>query len=488
MRYSTCFISLGWLLIISAIAALIPAACAFLFGEVEAGRGFLGGGLISAFAGGATLFSLRGATIRARRHELLLSLVMGWSIVPFFAAMPFVLSGATASFPEAYFEAVSGLTTTGATIFPNLDALPRSIILWRALLQWIGGFATLAAVIALYPMLNIGGMRLFNNHLPHGEGDSLFDRVRGVVLATWQVYVLLTLVCMILLWVTGTPFFDGICLALSTLSSGGFMPRDGSLSVYGNPFIEIVLIPFMAIAALNFTLHRAFLEGRRRVYLRDPEVKRFLILSLIATVLLVLGLETGLGAGGANFAHLDSLRIGLFTAVSMVSTTGFISGDASTFPLTPVLLIMPLILIGGATGSTAGGIKLMRTWILTLHGDREFWLLAHPHGVVNKSYGGSPVSAEVTASIWAFFILFILSLCAITLALAAAGLDLQSATSAASASLSNTGPALALMSPDLPGYWAISELGRWVLCVSMILGRLEVLPFLVLLSSVFWRA
>lgn len=487
MRYSTCFIGLGWLLIACAVAATFPALVALLYGEGQAARAFLAGGLISAFAGGATLFALRGAVIRARRHELLLAMVMAWSIVPFFAAMPFLLSGATATFADAYFEAVSGLTTTGATIFPSVDALPRSIVLWRALLQWIGGFATLAAVIAVYPVLNIGGMQLFNNQLPHGEGESLFDRLRGVVLATWQVYLLLTLVCMILLWVTGTPFFDGFCLAFSTLSTGGFMPRDGTLSAYGNPLTAIVLIPFMALAALNFTLHRAFLDGRRKVYRTDPEVRRFLLLALVATVLFVAGLETGLGAGGGDFAFMESAGIGLFTAISMVSTTGFITGDASMFPLTPVLLIMPLILIGGATGSTAGGVKLMRTWILTLHGDREFWLLAHPHGVVNKSYGGKPVSPEATASVWAFFILFVLSLCAITLALAAAGLDLQSATSAAAASLSNTGPALALMSPDLPGYWAISEFGRWVLCLSMILGRLEVLPLLVLLSSAFWR-
>lgn len=487
MRYSTCFIALGWLLIACAVAAAIPGSAALILGEDQAARAFFAGGLISAFAGGATLFSLRGAVIRARRHELLLSLVMSWSIVPFFAAMPFLLSGATGTFADAYFEAVSGLTTTGATIFSNVDSLPRSVVLWRALLQWFGGFGTLAAVIAVYPILNIGGMQLFNNQLPHGEGESLFDRVRGVVFATWQVYLLLTLICMILLWVTGTPFFDGICLAFSTLSTGGFLPRDGSLSVYGNPLTAIVLVPFMALGALNFTLHRAFLEGRRRVYHKDPEVKRFLLLVLVATVLFVAMLETGLGAGGADFSLLESVKTGLFTAVSMISTTGFIAGDASAFPLTPELLIMPLILIGGCTGSTAGGIKLMRTWILTLHGDREFWLLAHPHGVVNKSYGSMPVSSEVTASVWAFFVLLVLSLCAITLALAAAGLDLQSATSAATASLSNTGPALALMSPDLAGYWAISEFGRWVICVSMILGRLEVLPLLVLLSSAFWR-
>ena len=488
MRYSTCFISLGWLLIACAVAVIIPVLAGLIFGEGQAVRAFLAGGVISAFAGGASLFALRGAVMRARRHELLLTIVMAWAVVPFFAAMPFLLSGATETFSNAYFEAVSGLTTTGATIFSSIDALPRSIVLWRALLQWIGGFSGLAIVIAVYPVLNIGGMQLFNNQLPHGEGESLLDRVRGVLLATWQVYLLLTFICMILLWVTGIPFFDAICLAFSTLSTGGFMPRDGTLSVYSSRLTEIVLIPFMALAALNFTLHRAFLDGRSKVYGADPETRRFLMFVMVATVLLAVGIKIGLGAGGDDYSLIEALRNGFFTAVSMVSTTGFITGDASAFPLTVVLLIMPLILIGGATGSTAGGLKMMRTWILTLHGDREFWLLAHPHGVVNKSFGGNPVSSEVIASVWALFVLFIISLCAITLALTAAGLDLQSATSAAAASLSNTGPALALMSPDLPGYWAISEFGRWVICFSMILGRLEVLPLLVLLTTAFWRS
>lgn len=487
MRYSNSFASLGWMLLICTAAMVVPATIAFLIGEVEAGRAFFGAALISLFVGGASVFSLRGQVRRPDRRDLLLTLVLGWVVVPIFAGMPFLLSGAAGSFADAYFEAVSGLTTTGATIMQDLDALPRSIVLWRAVLQWFGGFATLAAVIAVYPILNIGGMVMFNNQLPHGEGENVIDRIRGVVRATWQVYLLLTLFCMMLLWITGVPFFDGICLAFSTVSSGGFTPRGGSLEVYSSPWTRIVLIPFMIIAALNFTLHRAFLDNRPVVYRRDPEVGRFLVVVAFATVLFTSGLETSLGAGGGKFSLGEGVLTGLFTAVSMVSTTGFVSSDTLSFPLTPALLIMPLILIGGCTGSTAGGLKLMRVWMLTQHGDREFWRLTHPHGVVNKLYSGIPVSDAAIASVWAFFILFVLTLCGVTLALTAAGLDLQSAISAASAALSNTGPSLALMSPDLAGYWAISEFGRWILAFAMILGRLEVLPFLVLLTAIFWR-
>lgn len=487
MRYGTSFANLGWLLLICSAALAVISLVAVLIGEGDAARAFFGAGLMSAFAGGASVFSLRGLVRNPDRRELLLTLVLGWSVVPVFAGMPFLLSGAAGSFADAYFEAVSGLTTTGATLMRDLDALPRTMVLWRAVLQWFGGFATLAAVIAIFPILNIGGMVLFSNRLPHGEGESVTDRVRGVVLATWQVYVLLTLFCMMLLWITGVPFFDGICLAFSTISSGGFTPRGGSLEIYTSPWTRIVLIPFMIIAAVNFTLHRAFLGNRPMVYKRDPEVGRFLVVILLATLLFASSLETGLGAGGGKFSLGEGLLTGLFTAVSMVSTTGFVSSDTLTFPLTPALLIMPLILIGGCTGSTAGGLKLMRVWMLTQHGDREFWRLAHPHGVVNKLYSGIPVSDAAIVSVWAFFILFVLTLCGITLALTAIGLDLQSAVGAASAALSNTGPSLALMSPDLAGYWAIPELGRWILSFAMIMGRLEVLPFLVLLTPLFWR-
>ncbi len=486
MRYTTCIISLCWLFLIAAGAMVLTAVLGFLLDEAQVAIDFLAGAVPAVFVGGATLFTMRGLVQRPARRDLILTPALAWVLVPFAASPPLLLAYPEWDLTRAYFETVSGLTTTGATVFANLDAVPQTIIFWRALLQWLGGFATIAMMIAVFPLLNIGGMGLFNNQLPHGEGEIVTDRVRGVLRSLWTVYTGLTLVCMLLLWMTGIPTLDGICLALSTLSTGGFMPREGSLLVYDNPVAEVILIPFMLAGAINFSLHWAALYGRGIHYLKDPEVKRLLRFSLIAGVLMTMALGFGLGSGsGLSFS--ESLRSGLFVAVSMLSTTGFMTGEEGAFPLSPALLVMPLILLGGCTGSTAGGLKQMRIRILIKHGEREFARLIHPHEVVRKSYARKVVSDDAMAAAWAFFIVFILALCGITLVLAATGLDLHTAIAAATAAMSNTGPALTLIDASAAGYHAVSDAALWVLSLAMMLGRLEVLPLLILLSPIFWR-
>ncbi|MFN3233780.1 MAG: TrkH family potassium uptake protein [Alphaproteobacteria bacterium] len=486
MRYVTCIISLCWLFLMGAGAMVLTACLGFLLGETNIAVAFLGGAVPAIFVAGATLFAMRGSPQRPARRDLILTPVVAWALVPLGACIPLLLIFPGMGVTHAYFETVSGLTTTGATILTNLDAIPKTVIFWRALLQWLGGFATIAMVIAVFPLLNIGGMSLFNNALPHGEGEAVTDRVRGVVRSLWSVYTGLTLICVLLLWLTGIPTFDGICLALSTISTGGFMPRDGSLLVYENPLAEVILIPFMLAGAINFSLHWAALNGRGINYWKDPEVKRMVRLSVIAGALMTIALGLGLGAG-AGLAFWDSLRSGLFVAVSMLSTTGFMTGEEGAFPLSPALLVMPLIVLGGCTGSTAGGIKQMRIRILIKHGDREFARLTHPHGVVRKSYAGRVVSDDAMAAAWAFFIVFILAMCAATLILAATGLELHAAIAAATAAISNTGPALTLIDGTMPGYQVIADPGLWALSVAMILGRVDVLPLLILLSPIFWR-
>ena len=486
MRYATSIVSVCWLFLMAAGAMVATAMLGFLFGEPRVAVAFLAGTVPAVFVGGSTWFAMRGQRQRPARRDLILMPVMAWILVPLAAAPPLLLTFPEMDIARAYFESVSALTTTGATILPNLDEVPKTVIFWRALLQWLGGFATIAMVIAVFPLLNIGGMSLFNNQLPHGEGEGVTDRVRGVVRSLWKVYTVLTLVCVFALWLVGTPTFDGVCLALSTISTGGFMPREGSLLVYDNPLIEVVLIPFMIAGAVNFSLHWSASRGRGLGYWRDPETRRLVRFSLVAGAVMALALGLGLG-GESGLPFWESLRSGLFTAVSMITTTGFMTGEEGAFPLSPALLILPLILLGGCTGSTAGGMKQMRLRVLIKHGDREFARLTHPHGVVRKSYAGRAVSDDVMAAAWAFFIVLILALCGVTLVLAATGLDLHSAIAAATAALSNTGPALTLIDADVPGYEVITEPGLWVLSLAMTLGRLEVLPMLILLSPVFWR-
>jgi trk system potassium uptake protein len=487
MRYRICLVNVAWILVCTAAAMVVPALVAILQGDVEHTFYFLIAAAATGFIAGAILFTLGGTKRKPDRGELILSPILAWFIVPLFAALPFVFSGTTPLFIDAYFEATSGLTTTGATVLTQLDNLPASILFWRAWLQWLGGFATLVMVMSMFPILDLGGMQLSTNLLRHGEGESLVDRIRGIIRNLWMVYTLLTLACMIMLWLAGMPFFDGVCVALSTLSTGGFMPRDGTMVSYGKPMIEVVLVPFMLIGAINFSLHWAFLQGRFNVYRQEPEVRRLLQYAAVAFVVLFIFLSTGLGLG-PGLPLGDSLRSGIFTAISMISTTGFISDSAAVFPLSPALLIMPLVLLGGTTGSTSGGIKMLRLHVLFMHSRREFSRLSHPHGVTSTVYRDRHVDDDVMTGIWSFFILLILTICGLTLLLSATGLSLHSSIAAVVATISNTGPAISLIDAATPGYEAIPATGKFVLAVSMLVGRLEILPLFILLAPGFWRA
>jgi len=487
MRYRICLVNLAWILLFTAGAMLVPMLVAFLQADFEHAGYFLTAAMITGFVSGALLFTLKGTHRMPGRGELLLTPVLAWFFVPVFAALPFILSGTTGTFIEAYFEATSGLTTTGATVLSSLADISPSIIFWRAWMQWLGGLATLIMVMSIFPILDLAGMQISTNLLRHGEGESITDRIRGIIRNLWMVYSLLTLLCMIMLWSAGIPFFDGICIALSTLSTGGFMPRDGTIVDYGKPMIELILVPFMLIGAINFSLHWAFLQGRFNVYRQEPEVRRLLVLAGAAVVIMTVLLGTGLGRG-SGLPIIDSIRAGIFTAISMISTTGFISDSAAVFPLSPALLIMPLILLGGTTGSTAGGIKMLRLHVLFMHSRREFARLSHPHGVTNTTYRNRPVDDDAMIGIWSFFILLILTICGLTMLLGATGLSLHSSIAAVVATISNTGPAIALIDASTLGYEAISSAGKLILSVSMIVGRLEILPLFMFLAPAFWKA
>lgn len=487
LRYRICLVHLAWILLVLAAAMLMPALGAILQGDQEQFWAFIIPMGITAFVACATLFTLRGTARDPVRAEMILTPILAWVIAPLFAALPFIASEPALGLTNAYFEAVSGLTTTGASIFDDLSSVPESVIFWRAELQWLGGFATLVMVMSLFAIMDIGGMQLSSNLIKHGEGEAMQERIIGMVRNIWGAYALLTLICMILLWFSGMPLFDGICISMSTLSTGGFMPRNGTIADYGLYGVDIILLVFMLVGCINFSLHWAFLQGRMRAYRKEPELKLLLFYIGLSTLFLIVLLATGLGRG-PGLPIFESFRTGLFTAVSMISTTGFLASDPGFFPLSPALLIMPMVLLGGTTASTAGGIKMMRMQILFMHSKREFSRLSHPHGVTSAFFRDRPVRDDVITSIWSFFILLILIICGLTLLLSATGLPLHSSISAVVATISNAGPSLFLMEPGTEGYTAMNDAGKYILMISMLIGRLEILPLFALLTPGFWRA
>jgi trk system potassium uptake protein TrkH len=394
------------------------------------------------------------------------------------------MSGAATTMTDAYFEALSGLTTTGATVFDSVEVLPHGLLFWRSLLEWIGGFAAVLLALNILSFGSLGGMNLFSSASPRGARDALDVRLAHSARALGSVYGALTLSCAVLLWLAGMPPFDAVNHAMSTLSTGGFSTRDASVAAFDSGLIEIILILFMVLAALNMTLHWVVLQGRWPRHHRDPESQSFVA---------VAGVGLGLVAAAFYFLAGDgpfaAARSAVFTVVSSLTTTGFIAAPAAEFALWPGLVpivLIGLILIGGSTGSTAGGVKLMRLLIFFKLAGRELARLSHPHGVVRLRHGQATLDETTLRAVWGFLMIFLTAFAAITVALSLLGFELRAALVTAALTISNAGAAL----PSVGGgieYAQFSTGAKWVLAISMVAGRLEVVTILAFLSPTFWR-
>jgi len=485
MSFASAFLPLGWALGAFALTMLLPALVALGFGEVAQAKSFFLSAVLTAFAAGAIIIATRGVAPRApRRREGFLLACLIWTILPGFGALPLYHIGIAETGIDAYFEAVSGFSTTGATVLHNLDIAERSVLIWRGILQWLGGLSTIVLILVLLSFLGGGGMQFFQSAMPRGERSAmsvqLYQSVRDII----GVYALLTVVCAAMLWATGLPPLEAVAQALSTLSTGGFTTRDGSIGALGNPLAEIVLIIFMIAGAINFTLHWAMMHGRHvRIYREDPEFITLIGLCAVAALVLTLIFF----AAGDSLGH--SIRLGLFNAISALTTTGFSTGQASTWPLAAPMLMILLAIIGGSAGSTTGGLKIMRFMILLLMAGRELKRLIHPSGVVMTQYGNRSVDNDVIRAVWSYFCIFLLSTVMLAVALAAFGLDFSQATNLTILALTNTGAGDGTLVSGLAGrgYVDLPSGAKLLLSGAMVLGRLELLTVFILLSRSFWR-
>ena len=482
MFYTTVISVLGYVLAGFAATMLLPALVAFGYDETDQGWAFLVSAVLTAFVGVGLIIATRGAQREASHREGYLLALLVWAVLPVFGAVPLYYNAAFPSMTGAYFEALSGLTTTGATVLSGLETIDRSILFWRGLLTWLGGFATIILAVALLSLHGIGGMQLFRSAMPRGERQALAARLGDMGRSIWWIYAGLTLICAALLWAAGLPPFDALAHAFSTLSTGGFSTHDGSVGSFDNPLAELVLIVFMAIAALNFTLHWALFNGRGADYWRDPEVRYFLALSVLGGLAIAVVLHWQADANA-----IDSVRTGVFNAVSMLTTTGFTTGEVSTWPAFMLMLLLIMALIGGSSGSTAGGIKLMRFKLFLRQVGREMARLPHPHGVIRLHYDEQTVSEEALRSAWSFFMVFLICFVLVAAALSIFDLDMRTVLSATTAAFSNNGPALLVGNGGAVSYDAVPDGAKWILCAAMLLGRLELLAILVLFRGFFLR-
>jgi len=417
-----------------------------------------------------------------RTRDGFLITVVFWIVLGLAGSFPLFLAPAMElSFTDAFFESFSGLTTTGATVITGLDQLPKSILFYRQQLQWLGGMGIIVLAVAILPMLGIGGMQLYRAETPGPVKDSkLTPRITETAKALWYIYLTLTVICAFLYWVAGMDWFDAISHAFSTVAIGGFSTHDASIGYFDSPAIEFVAMVFMLLASANFGLHFiAFRNKTLRHYLQDPEYQFFLVIIGVIAILCISMLWLT-----QTYDPLQSLRLGMFQTISILTTTGFGTVNFSMWPLYVPFLLFLSSFIGGCAGSTAGGIKVIRVALLLKQGAREIKRLVHPQGVFPIKIGKKPVPDAVIQSVWGFFSVYIMMYGLIFLALLATGMDFLTTWSAVGASLNNLGPGLGDVAAH---YGNINDAAKWILCFAMLLGRLEIFTLLVLLTPMFWR-
>ncbi len=482
MSFTTVLHILGRGLALFAAAMAVPSLIALAYGEGAEALAFLTSSVLTVFVGGGLALATSGGDKRLARREGFLLVTLGWAVLPLFGALPLVFSGTVESFGYAYFEALSGLSTTGATILENVEATARSVLFWRAEMQWLGGLATVMLAMTILSHMGIPGTSLYHSAMPRGPGDGMMPRLAFSVRSVWWIYALLTLLCAVALVAVGMPAFDAVSHALSTLSGGGFSTRTESIGAFENPAAEWVLVPFMIAGALNFTLHWALFQGRARAYLDDPEFRYLLIIAGIAIVLVILSLMA------IPVTWSQAIRYGVFTTVSMLTTTGFDNsfGVVTTVPII-VIVFLTVLFIGGSTTSTAGGIKQMRLLLLLRQSGRELGRLAHPHGVVRLRYGKRVVPEPAMRGVWCYFMAFLLVLAATILVVAGSGVEFDKAIFASMAAITNAGPAYDMLAAGQGGYRSLPDIAKGALAFAMIMGRVEMFSLLTLLNPVFWR-
>ena len=458
------------------VPALVDAALSNPDWEV-----FVAGALICLFVGGTLVLVNHSRSMLLDLKQGFLLTAASWIALPAFAAVPFTFGELDLRFVDAYFESVSGLTTTGSTILVGLDQMPPGILLWRALLQWVGGLGIIAMAIAMLPFLRVGGMQLFRME-SSDRSAKILPRPAQIVGGIGGAYVGLSALCAACYWVAGMDAFEAITHAMATLSTGGFSTSDSSLAYFDSAWVDAVATIFMLAGGIPFVLYVQALRGEPAAVWRDPQVRA--LLGALAVVVLVLVLWLWLHQG------LDPSTAFRFTAlnvVSVVTTTGFASTDYSQWGGFAVLAFFFLTFVGGCTGSTSGGIKVFRFLVGGILLAAQIKRLAHPNTVFVRKFGGRPLGEDVIVSVSVFIFLYVAVVALLSAGLSLQGLDFVTAASGAATAVSNVGPGLGPIIGPAGNFQPLPDGAKWLLSLGMLLGRLEFFTILVLLTPTFWR-
>ncbi|MDQ6982991.1 MAG: TrkH family potassium uptake protein [Mariprofundus sp.] len=470
--------TIGMLVALYGGCMMIPALVAIYYGAGHTAEFLEAGAIVILFGIGMIRFG-GGSPERLSHRDGFLIVALAWLVLALIGAVPFWTTGTLPSIADAMFESTSGLTTTGATVLSGLDHLPRSILVWRSMQEWLGGMGIIVLAVAVMPLLGVGGMQLFRAEAPGPVKDKLTARVTETAKLLWYLYLSMTVICALAYWLAGMTPFDAINHAMCTVAIGGFSTHDASFGFYQDTQMQIVAICFMILAGMNFTLH--FAAARKgfslHTYFLDEEFRVYigwlcLLLACISLMVTATGQDTAI--------HV------VFNVISIATTTGFAVSDYSLWAPGATMLLVMTMFIGACAGSTGGGMKVVRIMLLFRQGIREIRRLVHPHGIIYVKMGNHRITPNVTEALWGFAVLFIVCYVIVAMLLAFTGVDMVTSFTAAAACITNTGPGFGQVGPA-DNYESLPDMAKSVLIFGMILGRLEIYTFFVLLVPEFWR-
>jgi trk system potassium uptake protein TrkH len=476
---------IGHLLVALAAWMLIPLALDMLDGRTD-WTAFAAGAGVTFFSGWMLMLMNRDTVIRLNLQQAFVFTTLAWVIVAAFGAMPILIAEPMLGVAGAYYESMSGLTTTGGTVIPDLDAVSRGVILWRALLNWIGGVGIIVMAVAILPTLQVGGMQLFKREASSDASEKVIPKVRDLAGGIIMTYGVLSVACAVAYWWAGMGWFDAIAHMMATISTGGYSTEDAGVGAFSaaHPNVEWVGVVFMLAGALPFLMYIRLAQGDWGVLRRDSQIRVFLAIALGAALLVALQ-RYAFSDGSEAFG--DILRVTAFNLISIISGTGLVSADYMQWTGFAVSAMFLLVFFGGCAGSTSGAIKTYRLQILWELMRIQGRKLLRPHGVFVAYYNRRPVNADVIESVAAFFFLYIASFLILSFILSAMGYDMVTSLSSIAANLANCGPGLGPIVGPAGNYATLSDPAKWVLSITMLLGRLEFYTVLVLFSPQFWR-
>ncbi len=478
-NYKTVFFTLGALQIILGLSMIVPILAQFYYNQIDSG--FISSSLVTILFGVLFVLSNLDHDKKLNLPQAFLLTSLSWLSIAIFGSLPFIFSDIELSVTDAFFESMSGITTTGSTIITNLNETSKSILLWRGMLQWLGGIGIIVMAITLMPIMNIGGMQLFvisTSNTP----EKILPKSKEISIRLILVYLSLTLICAVFYKIFGMNFFDSIVHSMTTIATGGFSNYNESIGFFNSSLIELTSIIFIILGSIPFISYIKYLNGDKKIFFKDTQIKTFIKIVIFSIILLFFYLSL------KNQSLFDiNLRAIIFNVISILTGTGYVTQDFSEWGNFPLIYFLILMFIGGCAGSTACGIKIFRVQILYQFISNQLKKIIYPRGIFKIKYENNTVDDKFLASIMSFIFLYIVIFFTITVLLSTSGLDFVTSLSAAATSISNVGPGLGDIIGPNGSFSQLSNVSKWILSLAMILGRLELFAVLVLFIPSFWR-